>query len=495
MKNKHKGIVYLVGAGPGDPELISIKGKELIETADCIIHDYLANPALLHNTHAERIYAGKQGSQHTLSQEEINALIIQKAEEGKRVVRLKGGDPFIFGRGGEEAEELVKAGIPFAIVPGISSFYSALAYAGIPITHRDCAASFEVITGHRRADGSEDIALPDYSAQKTYVFLMGMKNIDAICNRLIHDKNFPVDTPTAVVTRGTTPEQKVATGTVQTIADEVKRLKLTPPAIIAIGRVVSLRLALRWYDTLPLFGKKVVVTRTREQASVLSKKLHNLGAGVVEFPTIAIKKYDELSPLHDAFKKLHTYDWIVFTSQNAVTIFFDELFTSGRDARSIQSRIAAIGHATKDALRKYSIIADVMPAEYVAESLIDAFKGVEIAGKNVLIPCSVKARETLANGLKQAGAIVERIHIYDAVQPDVDEFLKEDVKTADVITFTSSSTVRNFAEIINDIQATIACIGPVTADECRKHGIQPHITANEYTIDGLVNAIVEYYTG
>ena len=490
---KQNGFVYLVGAGPGDPGLISVKAKECIEKADCIIYDYLANPVLLKHTYAECIYVGKQGSQHTLSQDEINKLIIQKAREGKVVVRLKGGDPFIFGRGGEEAEELVAAGIAYAIVPGISSFYSALAYAGIPITHRDFAASFEVITGHRRADGTEDITLPDYSPQKTYTFLMGMKNLDDICKRLIQEKNFPSDTPIAVVTWGTMPKQKVATGTLETIAYEVKKTGLTPPAIICIGKVVTLRNTLRWYDTLPLFGKRVVVTRTREQASVLSKRLYELGADIVEFPTIAITKLQELSPLHDALRKLHDYDWVVFTSQNAVSIFFDEMFALGLDARALRCKVAAIGPATRDALRAYAIVADLVPPEYVAESLVDAFKGVEIAGKKILVPCSAKARNTLTQGLQEAGAIVNRVHIYDALQPEVIDTLKEEVKTVDIITFTSSSTVRNFVAMVGNVDATVACIGPITAQECIKQGLSPHIVAKEYTIDGLVHAIVEYY--
>ncbi len=490
---KHKGFVYLVGAGPGDPGLISVKGQECIEKAECIIYDYLANPQLLHNTKAELIYVGKQGSQHTLSQEEINRLIVQKAREGKVVVRLKGGDPFIFGRGGEEAEELVAAGIAYAIVPGISSFYSALAYVGIPITHRDYAASFEVITGHRRSDGTEDITLPDYSSQKTYTFLMGMKNLDTICRRLIQEKNFPKQTPIAVVTWGTMPKQKVATGTLETIAAEAEKAGLVPPAIICIGRVVSLRDTLRWYDTLPLFGKKVVVTRTREQASVLSTRLYELGADVVEFPTIAITKLPELSPLHDALKRLHDYDWVVFTSQNAVSIFFEEMFTLGLDARSLRCKVAAIGPATRDALRAYAVVADLVPQEYVAESLVDAFSGVDIAGKKILVPCSVKARTALTEGLQQAGVQVERVHIYDATRPNVTHAMLQELQNADIITFTSSSTVRNFVELAGSTTATVACIGPITADECIKQGLSPHIVAKEYTIDGLVQAIVEYF--
>ena len=292
MKN---GFVYLVGAGPGDPGLITVKALEALDAADCIIYDYLANASLLKNYSCEKIYVGKQGGDHTLPQENINELLVRKAREGRVVVRLKGGDPYIFGRGGEEAEDLVEAGIPFCVVPGISSFYSAPAYAGIPLTHRDYANAFEVITGHRRGDASddEDVNFPEYDPYRSYVFLMGMKNLAHIAEALIKEKNFPADTPVAVISWGTRPEQQTVTATLATIAAAVKKAGVRPPAIIVAGRVVLLREKLRWFDTLPLFGKSIVVTRTRTQASKLSKKLAALGARVIELPALEIRELDD----------------------------------------------------------------------------------------------------------------------------------------------------------------------------------------------------------
>jgi uroporphyrinogen III methyltransferase/synthase len=284
-----RGFVYLAGAGPGDPELVTLKAMRVMAQADCIIYDYLANASLLDRFNCEKIYAGKQGSSHAIPQDGINSLIIDTAKEGKTVVRLKGGDPFIFGRGGEEAEELIEAGIPFAVIPGISSFYSAPAYAGIPVTHRDFANALELITGHRRA-GAEDVNLPEYNPEKTYIFLMGMQNIPHIAASLIEVKKFPPATPVAVISWGTRPEQKTVTGTLDSIAEVVEKNGMRPPAVIVVGRVVSLREKLRWFDSQPLFGKTIIVTRSRSQASEMSAKLTALGAAVAEFPTIEIKK-------------------------------------------------------------------------------------------------------------------------------------------------------------------------------------------------------------
>ncbi|MCL1834454.1 MAG: uroporphyrinogen-III C-methyltransferase, partial [Leptospirales bacterium] len=318
-----KGVVYLVGAGPGDPDLISVKGKEILNHADCIIYDYLAEKSLLEGISCEMIYVGKEGSNHTLKQDEINELIARKSLEGKTVVRLKGGDPFIFGRGGEEAEILHSRGIPFVIIPGISSFYSAPAYAGIPLTHRDFSNAFEVISGHRRSDtdDTEDVNFPEYNPEKTFVFLMGMMNLKHICKTLIDEKNFPPDTPAGVISWGTRPEQRVAASTLSNIHEAVAKEKLTPPAIIIIGGVVSLREKLRWFDTQPLFGKRIVVTRTRSQSSKLSKILTSLGAKAIEFPTIEIQKPEGASPLRNSLSNIEKYNWIIFTSQNAINIF------------------------------------------------------------------------------------------------------------------------------------------------------------------------------
>ncbi|MCU0822691.1 MAG: uroporphyrinogen-III C-methyltransferase, partial [Spirochaetes bacterium] len=357
-----KGIVYLVGAGPGDPGLFTVKSIEVMKSADCIIYDYLANNALLSQIDCEKIYVGKKGSDHTLPQDEINRLIIKKAMEGKTVVRLKGGDPFIFGRGGEEAEELLEAGIPFSIIPGISSFYSSPAYAGIPLTHRDFANAFEVITGHRRDDASEgeDINFPEYDPHKSFIFLMGMKNLQYISEQLINAKKFPADTPVGIISWGTTPRQKVAIGNLTGIAEIAKKEGVGAPAIIVVGGVVGLREKLRWFDTLPLFGIKIVVTRTREQASALSKKLGELGAWVIEFPTIEIKVKSDMDELYNAIEEIANYDWIIFTSQNAVKIFFNSMKEKGMDARNLYyTRLACIGPATANELRSYFIEPDL----------------------------------------------------------------------------------------------------------------------------------------
>ena len=492
-----KGVVYLVGAGPGDPDLISVKGKEILNHADCIIYDYLAEKSLLEGLDCEMIYVGKEGSNHTLKQDEINELIAKKSLEGKTVVRLKGGDPFIFGRGGEEAEVLQSRGIPFVIIPGISSFYSAPAYAGIPLTHRDFSNAFEVISGHRRsdADDAEDVNFPEYNPEKTFIFLMGMMNLKHICKTLIEEKNFPPDTPAGIISWGTRPEQRVVTSTLSNIHEAVAKEKLTPPAIIIIGGVVSLREKLRWFDTQPLFGKRIVVTRTRSQSSKLSKILTSLGAKAIEFPTIEIQKPEGASPLRNSLSNIEKYNWIIFTSQNAINIFFEELFKSGKDSRALRdAKIAVIGRASGDELKQYGLVPDIIPEKFVAESLLEEFEKQNLSNQKILIPCSADARMTLKDGLTKMGADVDRIDIYSAAKPSYDETRLKSVKDADLITFTSSSTAANFFSICPKTDAAIASIGPVTTDTIIKHGFKPAITAEEYTIEGLVEAIVKFYS-
>jgi uroporphyrinogen III methyltransferase/synthase len=493
-----KGVVYLVGAGPGDPELISVKGMRVLREADCIIYDYLAEKSLLDGLDCEIIYVGKQGSNHTLKQDDINELIAVKALEGKTVVRLKGGDSFIFGRGGEEAELLVEKGIPFVVIPGISSFYSAPAYAGIPLTHRDFSNAFEVISGHRRsdADDTEDVNFPEFDPEKTFVFLMGMKNLQHISKTLIEEKNFPAETPVGIISWGTRPEQRVVTSTLSGIADAVGKANLTPPAIIIMGGVVTLRDKLRWFDTQPLFGKKIVVTRTRNQASKLTKILTALGARAIEFPTIEIKKMDDLSSFRKSLSSIEKYNWIVFTSQNAINIFFEELFAAGKDSRALGGiRIAVIGKASGDELKQYGLVPDLIPEKFVAESLLDKFAELGISGQKIFIPCSADARMTLTDGLNAMGADAERVHIYTAEKPvHKDEKFLDEVKNADIITFTSSSTVTNFFAMIPETNAVLASIGPVTSDTIAGHGYKPAITADEFTVDGLVSAMMKFYS-
>ncbi len=500
------GMVYLIGAGPGDPGLITRKALKILSEADCIIYDYLASQSIIEGLDCEKVFVGKKGSDHTMPQEDINKLIISKAREGKRVVRLKGGDPFIFGRGGEEAEELVNAGIAFSIVPGISSFYSAPAYAGIPLTHRDFANAFEVITGHRKDNTSEDdtgfftdeesrINFPEYDEMKTFVFLMGMKNLQYISEKLISEKKFPANTPAGIISWGTTPVQVVSTGTLSNINEKAKADGIRAPAIIIIGKVVLLRDKLRWFDKLPLFGKKIVVTRTREQASVLAERLAMLGANVIEFPTIEIRVKDNLTGLNNAIEKIEEYHWIIFTSRNGVNIFFNALKAGKKDARNLyNNKIAAIGPATAKELNKYYLEPDMIPSEYVAEEILNEMKKFGIAGKRILLPCASEARLTLKQGLSDLGANVDRVEIYETITPgNISLDAMADVESSDLITFTSSSTVNNFYKIVKITKAKHACIGPVTAETLKKLGHSPDVTASEYTIDGLVDAILKYY--
>ncbi len=492
-----KGFVYLAGSGPGDYELITLKTMRVLSEADCVIYDFLANPEFVENLECEKIYVGKSGSNHTLSQDDITDLVVKKALEGKVVVRLKGGDPFIFGRGGEEAEACVEAGVPFEIVPGISSFYSAPAYAGIPLTHRDFSNAFEVITGHRRADSSdgEDVNFPEYNPEKTYAFLMGVKNLDHISESLISEKNFPDDTPVAVISWGTHPKQRVATGTLSNIADVVKSEKISPPAIIIMGGVVTLRDKLRWFDSLPLFGKKIVVTRTRKQASKLSEKLKRYGAEVIEFPTIVIERGPETNFLKDKINELNTYKWIVFTSQNAVNIFFDTMKEMKLDTRSLgNAKIAVIGSATGDELGKYGIVPDIVPEKFVAESLLESFKDEDLKDVKILLPCSEQARLTLKEGLESMGAVVDRVHIYRAEKPDyTGSGILERINDADIVTFTSSSTALNFFSLVNETNAVKASIGPITSKTIKELGHSVDLEAEDYTVDGLVEAMIRFY--
>jgi len=490
MKRSH---IYLIGAGPGDPELISIKAKNALSKSDVIVYDYLANENLIKDIDCEKIYVGKKGGDHTLPQEDITKLIIKKAKENKIVSRLKGGDTFIFGRGGEEAEEIVQENISFSIIPGISSFYSAPAYAGIPLTHRDCSDAFEVITGHKKDNSDKEINLPEYNDNKTFVFLMGMKNLELISRTLINEKKFPEDFPVAIISWGTTEKQRTVTGTLKNIYEIAQKESMKPPAIIIMGNVVKLRDKLRWFDTRPLFGTKIAVTRTREQASKLSKGLREFGADVIEFPTIKIKPLENNNLLDNAIDNISNYSWIIFTSTNGVNIFFKRLFEKNKDSRSINSKIAVIGQATGEELLKYGISPDLIPERFVAESLLESFKNIPISKEKILIPCAEDARYTLTDGLKEMGGEVDRIHTYKSVLPeDISARKLEKIKDADIITFTSSSTVTNFFSLIPETGSKIASIGPITSKTLEKFNHGADITAEEFTIKGLIDAILKF---
>ncbi len=500
--NKGKGKVYLVGAGPGDPGLLTLRGRELLEQADVVIYDRLASPRLMDfvNPRAEKIYVGKRMGRHLVRQEDINRLIIDKAREGQMVVRLKGGDPFIFGRGGEEAQELKQEGIEFEIVPGVTSAIAVPTYAGIPLTHRAYAASVAFITGHRRMEQEQAPVQWEGLAKGvgTLVFLMGMSNLPTITNKLMEFGRSP-DTPVAVIRWGTTPLHQSITGTLENIVQKVKEEGFTPPAIIVVGDVVKVRDEINWFESRPLLGRRVLVTRTRSQASRLIHLLERKGAGCIECPTIEVRPLEDTAAVDNAIERLVTYDWIVFSSANAVKFFFARIDALGLDIRALGSvKIAVVGAATAQAVHDLHLKVDLIPEDFRAEGLVDAFKTLKIEGEKVLIPRAKVARDVLPIGLREMGAEVDIVPLYETVIPEpppqVVELLQEE--RVDVVTFTSSSTVDNFmkalpSETIKRVlsQARVACIGPVTAKTARKHGIDVDIIPEQYTIESMVQAI------
>lgn len=499
--------VYLVGAGPGDPGLITVKGRECIARADVIIYDYLAAPSLLQHAsgNAELIYVGKKGGDHTLPQDEINALLVAKARDNKVVTRLKGGDPFVFGRGGEEAEVLAEAGIPFEIVPGVTSAVAAPAYAGIPLSHRKLTSTIAFVTGHEDP-GKEESGIDWAALSKgigTLVFFMGVKNLPRIVAELTRHGR-PPETPAALVRWGTTPEQVTVSGTLADIVERVQRAGLKAPAIIVVGEVVGLRERLSWFENRPLLAKRIAVTRSRDQASDLVKALSDLGAACLEFPTIQTVAPDDDRPLERAIAELSTFDWVVFTSVNGVSWFFERLFASGKDVRALgHLRTAAIGPATAERLKSFGLSSDLVPENFRAEAIIAAFRKEAIRGKAILLPRAQEARQILPEELTAMGATVREVAAYKT-QPSSAraEMLVErlEEKTIDLVTFTSSSTVKNFKALLPagrfaELAAAVpaACIGPVTADTARKLGFDVRIEAQTYTIPGLVEAILGYY--
>jgi uroporphyrinogen III methyltransferase/synthase len=502
-----KGKVYLIGAGPGDPGLITVKGLACLKKADVVIYDYLANEQLLSSAKegAERVYVGKKGGDHTLSQEQINALIIREAKEGKIVARLKGGDPFIFGRGGEEAEEMTEAGIPFEIIPGITSAIAVPAYAGIPLTHRDYTSTVAFITGHEDPTKEESkIAWDKISlGAGTLVFLMGAGNLPTIAAELMKNGRDP-ETPVALIRRGTLPEQETIVGKLGAIGEIARREKIKPPLIIVVGEVVALREKLSWFESLPLFGKRILVTRSREQASDLSERLRELGAMPVEFPTIEVIPPESWADVDHCAAQMTMYDWIIFTSVNGVKYFLERLFTLGGDIRDLQGpRVCAIGPKTAEALEVLKVRIDFIPSEYRAESIFAGLRDENLKGKRILIPRAKVARDVLPEELRKAGAMVDVVEVYRTVRPggnaeEVEALLKEGAISA--VTFTSSSTVINFVEMVG-AQAVrkliagvpIASIGPVTAEKAQSFGIETTVMPKEYTIPALVDALAEYF--
>jgi uroporphyrinogen III methyltransferase/synthase len=501
-----KGIVYLVGAGPGDPELITAKGLRCIRTADVLIYDYLAAKALLDHARddCECIYVGKKGGDHTLSQDGINDLIVEKAASGKTVTRLKGGDPFIFGRGGEEAEILVSAGIPFEIVPGVTSAIAAPAYAGIPLTHREYTSTLAFVTGHE--DPTKTSSSIDWSALArgigTLVFFMGVKNLPHIVGRLIENGR-DKQTPVALVRWGTTARHRTVTGTLGTIVERAREAGMKAPAIIVVGEVVNLRNTLQWFEKRPLLGKRIVITRARTQASDLVVRLSALGAECIECPTIEVIPPETWDPLDRAIDHIGRYDWLIFTSVNGVRFFFDRLHHKGLDSRALgRLRTASIGPATRQALWRYGVATDILPKTYRAESVVEAFSGESLDGVSVLLPRAREARAVLPEELARMGAWVDEVTAYRTIQASEGrEALIGDLRNGrvDMVTFTSSSTAKNFKALLPEVPGdlldgvAIASIGPITSETARAMGFHPDVTADEFTIEGLCRAIHTFY--
>jgi uroporphyrinogen III methyltransferase/synthase len=506
-KSKPENKVYLVGAGPGDPGLITIKGRSCIEIADVIIYDYLAAPSLLKYARktAELIYVGKKGGDHTLSQEGINALLVKKARENKIVTRLKGGDPFIFGRGGEEAEVLIAYEIPFEIVPGVTSAIAAPAYAGIPLTHRKHAATVAFVTGHEDPNKKESNI--DWTALAkgigTTVFFMGIKNLATIVSQLkFHGKDG--NTPVAIIRWGTTFQQQTVSGTLNTIIDIAHKAVIKPPALVVVGSVVELRQKMRWFEDRPLWGKQIVVTRARKQASDLISRLETLGANCLECPTIKTVPPDDWAPLDRAIYNLSNYDWLIFTSVNGVIYFFERLFESDQDVRSLRNiRTATIGSVTSEKLRNYGIKSDIIPKTYRAESIVEAFAHQSVKNCKILLPRAKEARLILPKELTRQGALVDEVAAYQTLAvADQSEELNKALLQGDIdlVTFTSSSTVRNFRSLLRDDlfhdlmhSVKVASIGPITSEAATKLGFKVSMEAETYTIEGLCQAILEHY--
>lgn len=498
-----KGYVYLVGAGPGDPKLITVRGSECIAKANVLVYDRLVSRRLLTliQPECELIYVGKSPDHHTLGQEEINQLLVTKSLEGKIVTRLKGGDPFVFGRGGEEAEALLEAGIPFEVVPGVTSAIAVPAYAGIPVTHRDFTTSFTVITGHEDPTKNESTIYWDRLAQLhgTLIFLMGMQNLPLIVQKLIENGKKPT-TPAAIIQWGTRPEQRTLVGQLDTIVQEVQEQGLSNPSVIIVGEVVSMREKLHWFEKKPLFGQRIVVTRARHQASELSQAIEALGGEAWEFPTIEIAPPTEKSYFIQAINNLQSFQWLIFTSVNGVEVFFTELKKLKRDIRDLAGiEIAAIGPATQAALEKRGLRIAYVPKEYRAEKIVEGLADRVKAGQRILLARAEEARNVLPESLKAYNVEVWDVPVYKTVIGDGnrEELLSMlSKKEIHAVTFTSSSTVKNFVTLLDgDISllenVLLYSIGPITSATAQALGLTIFKEAAHYTISGLVEAILE----
>ncbi len=501
---EQKGLVLIVGAGPGDPGLITLRGVRALMRADVIVYDQLASAELLQfaRKDARLIYVGKKGGDHTIPQREINDLLVLEAKKGLIVARLKGGDPFIFGRGGEEAEVLVREGIPIEVIPGVTSATSVPAFAGIPLTHREHTSTVAFVTGHEDPTKEKsEIDWEKLSGIGTIVFLMGVKNLPGITKNLIAGGKNPT-TPAALIRQGTTPDQETLTGTLGDIAKKAARKNFTPPAILVVGDVVSLREKLNWFENKPLFGKGIVITRPEDQAGEFAALLLEEGARVIRFPTIEIAPPESWDALDRALSGIESYHWIIFTSANGVRFFFSRLQERGRDVRDLKGMgICTIGPATARAVEERGLRVDIVPDEYISEGIVSAFTGKTLRGKKILLPRAEVARDVVPEGLEKLGAAVDVVTVYRTIRSgykrsDLQPLM--DAGKVDVITFTSPSTVINFKFIMGkDIslpeKVKIACLGPVTAAAAKKHGFSVDILQERYTIPGMVKALADYF--
>ncbi len=510
------GKVYLVGAGPGDPGLLTVKGARLLALADVVVYDYLANARLLaHCPNAQKIYVGKMAASHSMTQDQINACLVEHGLAGKKVVRLKGGDPFIFGRGGEECLALKAAGVAFEVVPGITAAIAGPAYAGIPVTHRDFNSSFTFITGHEKeedykdeqakargaAAGSSDIDWDVVAKLPCVAFYMGVKSLPRICAKLIEHGKDP-NTPAATIRWGTRPYQQTVVATVGTLPEAIIKAGLKAPAISIVGQVVSLREQMNWFETRPLFGQTIVVTRTRQQASELSSQLEELGANVIEAPTIEIAEPAEWSAVDDSLKRAGEFDWIIFNSASGVEAAKKRLLTIDADVRIFgKAKIAVIGSATADAVRdQLGLKVDLCPQAFVAEALADELAKLGVAGKKFLLLRADIARPLLRERLiADKASEVKDVAIYEtrsatALLPELIDAV--DAKEVTAVTFTSSSTAKNFATLLGpDYIAKLAgvkiiSIGPITSQTLRDLGLPPTVEAKVFNVQGIVDALL-----
>lgn len=499
-----KGMVYLIGAGPGDPGLFTLRGRDCLAAADVVIYDHLVHPDILRHIRpgAEVAYAGKQGGSHSLSQDEINDRLVQAARRGKTVARLKGGDPFVFGRGGEEALVLARAGIPFVVVPGVTSAVAVPAYAGIPLTQRGYTSTLALVAGHEDPTKmASDISWDALARLGTVVFLMGVKNLPRIAENLIrHGRS--AETPAALIRWGTTPGQKTLQASLGEIAARAEAERFTPPAVFVVGEVVALREALTWFETKPLFNRGVIVTRPEAQAEEMAALLWAQGARPLRFPVIATAPPPSWDGLDRACAAVDRYAWIVFTSANGVRFFFDRFCRGDRDVRDLKGvRIATIGPATARAVAERGLRVDLVPESFVSEGVVAAFQSRDLRGRRVLLPRAAEARDVLPEGLRGLGAEVDAVTAYQTVstgrtRQELDDLLR--TAGADVVSFTSPSTVREFCAVAGRNhplweRIVVACLGPVTVAEARRLGLPVHIVQERFTVPGLVDAMVRHF--